>query len=198
MIYDTDIVAEYYFKHMYKKPLMTSQQKGEDWMKDVLNSNSIHCVNAFRMHPHIFKKLCRELQANYGLKLSDKMSALEKLGIFVYTLALGVSNRDVEERFQCSGETISRAFHDVLYAITAKGNGFNGLASDIIRPKDPTFSIPPQIMNDKRYMPYFKDCIGCIDGTHRGAFGREGSAYDTHVFLHAINTQAMNFPKPPE
>ncbi|GKB01291.1 hypothetical protein Tco_0829335 [Tanacetum coccineum] len=114
---------------------MTSQQKGEDWMKDVLNGNSIHCVNAFRMHPHIFKKLCRELQANYELKSSDKMSALEKLGIFVYTLALGVSNRDVGERFQRSGETISRAFHDVLDAITAKGNGFDGLASDIIRPK---------------------------------------------------------------
>ncbi|GKA56501.1 RNA-directed DNA polymerase, eukaryota [Tanacetum coccineum] len=127
MINDTDIVVEYYFKHMYKEPCMTSQQKGEDWMKDVLN------------------------------------------GIFVYILALGVSNRDVGERFQRSGETISRAFHDVLDAITAKGNGFDGLASDIIRPKDPSFPVPPQIMNDKRYMSYFKDCIGCIDGTHIGA-----------------------------
>nr|GEX56614.1 hypothetical protein [Tanacetum cinerariifolium] len=27
---------------------------------------------------------------------------------------------------------------------------------------------------------------------------QEGSAHDTRVFLHAINTQAMNFPKPPE
>nr|GEV48663.1 hypothetical protein [Tanacetum cinerariifolium] len=117
---DTQEVAEYYFKHMYKEPCMTFQQKGEDWMKDVLNGNSIRYVNAFRMHPHIFKKLCRELHANYGLKSSDKMSALEKLGIFVYTLALGMSNRDVGERFQHSGETIGRAFHDVLDAITAK------------------------------------------------------------------------------
>ncbi|PWA61156.1 myb/SANT-like domain-containing protein [Artemisia annua] len=36
------------------------------------------------------------------------------------TLALGISNRDVGERFQHSRETISRAFHDVLEAITAK------------------------------------------------------------------------------
>ncbi|GKF41023.1 putative nuclease HARBI1 [Tanacetum coccineum] len=28
--------------------------------------------------------------------------------------------------------------------------------------------------------------------------GWEGSAHDTRVFLHAINTQGMNFPKPPE
>ncbi|GJX56419.1 VIER F-box protein 2 [Tanacetum coccineum] len=110
MINDSDIVVEYYYKHMYKEPCMTSQQKGEDWMKDVLN-----------------------------------------------------------ERFQRSRETISRAFHDVLEAITARGNGFHGLASDIIRPKDSSFPIPPQIMNDKRYMLYFKDCIGCIDGTHIGA-----------------------------
>ncbi|KAK8957278.1 hypothetical protein KSP39_PZI001342 [Platanthera zijinensis] len=27
-------------------------------------------------------------------------------------------------------------------------------------------NIPPQILNDSRYMPYFKDCIGAIDGTH--------------------------------
>nr|GEY99344.1 protein ALP1-like isoform X2 [Tanacetum cinerariifolium] len=185
-------------EHMYKEPCMTSQQKGEDWMKDVLNGNSIRGVNAFRMHPHIFKKLYRELQANYGLKSSDKMSALEKLRIFVYTLVLGVCNKDVGERFQCSGETINRAFHDVLDAITAKGKGFDGLASDIIRLKDPSFPIPPQIMNNKRYMPYFKDCI---DSTHIGACIPEaqqvcyiGSAHDTRVFLYAINTQEMNFP----
>ncbi|XP_071709397.1 uncharacterized protein [Rutidosis leptorrhynchoides] len=52
-------------------------------------------------------------------------------------------------------------------AIIGRDKGFQGLARDIIRPKDPTFQlIPPQIMNDKRYMPYFKNCIGCIDGTH--------------------------------
>ncbi|KAL4557387.1 hypothetical protein LXL04_035563 [Taraxacum kok-saghyz] len=30
------------------------------------------------------------------------------------------------------------------------------------------------------------------------SLGWEGSAHDTRVFLHAINTPAMNFPKPPE
>ncbi|GJX15471.1 hypothetical protein Tco_0216303 [Tanacetum coccineum] len=97
------------------------------------------------------------------------MFALEKLGVFIYIFVLGVSNRDVGEHFQHSRDTISIAFHDILEAITTKGNGFHGLASDIIRPKDLRFPIPPQIMNDKRYMPYFKDCIGCIDGTHIGA-----------------------------
>ncbi|GJZ03940.1 putative nuclease HARBI1 [Tanacetum coccineum] len=94
---------------------------------------------------------------------------------------VGVSNRDAGECFQRSRETISRAFHDVLEAITSRGNGFQRLAHDIIRPKDLSFRfIPSQIMNDQRYMPYFK-----------------GSTHDTRVFLHALNTSSLNFPKPP-
>ncbi|XP_022038521.1 uncharacterized protein LOC110941203 [Helianthus annuus] len=168
--YTCDLVAAYYYKHMYKEPCMTSPQTGLAWMMEVLNGNPIRCVNAFRMHPNVFTKLCRELESNYGLQSSDRMSTCEKVGIFLYTLALGLSNRDVGERFQRSGETISRAFHEVLEAITGRGKSFQGLARDIIKPKDPTFQfVPPQILNDKRYMPYFKDCIGCIDGTHIGA-----------------------------
>ncbi|XP_048500931.1 protein ALP1-like [Beta vulgaris subsp. vulgaris] len=30
------------------------------------------------------------------------------------------------------------------------------------------------------------------------SLGWEGSAHDTRVFLHALNTQELNFPKPPE
>ncbi|XP_071718684.1 uncharacterized protein [Rutidosis leptorrhynchoides] len=146
---------------------MTSSLTGEAWVIEVLNGHPIRCVNAFRMHPDLFRKLCGELETNYGLQSSDKMSTFEMVGIFMYTLALGLSNRDVMERFQRSGETISRAFHEVLNAIIGRDKGFQGLACDIIRQKDPIFQlIPPQIMNDKRYMPYFKNCIGCIHGTH--------------------------------
>nr|GEV05611.1 NAC domain-containing protein 78-like [Tanacetum cinerariifolium] len=96
---------------------------GQAWMDEVLNGNPIRSVNAFRMHSNMFLKLCGELESNYGLKASDRMTVVEKLGIFVYTLALGVSNRDVSERFQRSGETISRAFHEALEAITARSKG---------------------------------------------------------------------------
>ncbi|XP_022019549.1 uncharacterized protein LOC110919584 [Helianthus annuus] len=140
-------------------------------------------------------------------------------GDILYTLALGLSNRDVGERFQRSGETISRAFHEILEAIAGRGKGFQGLARDVIKPKDPTFQfIPPQILNDKRYMSYFKDCIGCIDGTHIGAcipesqqlpyigrkgvptfnIGWEGSAHDMRVFINATQNSKFNFPQPPE
>nr|KAJ0204491.1 hypothetical protein LSAT_V11C500284370 [Lactuca sativa] len=44
-------------------------------------------------------------------------------------------------------------FNDVLEAITYRDKIFNDIA-------------PLQIKNDKRYMSYFKDCNGCINGTH--------------------------------
>ncbi|XP_071694846.1 uncharacterized protein [Rutidosis leptorrhynchoides] len=183
---------------------MTSAQTGEAWVMEVLNGHPIRSVNAFRMHPDLFIKLCGELETNYGLQSTDKMSTFEMVGIFMYTLALGLSNRDVMERFQRSGETISRAFHEVLKAIIGRDKGFQGL-----------------------------DCIGCIDGTHIRAcitesqqlpyigrkglptfnvmatcdfdmcftyvsVGWEGSAHDTRVFMHSIQNKSMNFPQPPE
>ncbi|GAV81547.1 LOW QUALITY PROTEIN: DDE_4 domain-containing protein [Cephalotus follicularis] len=33
----------------------------------------------------------------------------------------------------------------------------------IVRSPDST---PPEIMNSRRFYPYFKDCVGAIDGTH--------------------------------
>lgn len=42
------------------------------------------------------------------------MSVIEKVGMFLYTLASSVSNMEVQERFQYSSETISKYFNKVL------------------------------------------------------------------------------------
>ncbi|XP_076949461.1 uncharacterized protein LOC143622107 [Bidens hawaiensis] len=220
--YTSDLVGAYYYKHIYKEPCMTSSQTGQAWIMEVLNDNPIRCVNAFRMHPNVFMKLCKELESNYGLQSSDRMSTCENVGIFLYTLALGLSNRDVRERFQCSGETISKAFHEVLEAISGRDKGFQGLARNIIRPKDPTFQfVPPQILNDKRYMPYFKGpasqrvnnylilvekgvptfVMATCDFDMCFTFISirwEGSAHDTRVFIIATQDSKFNFPHAPK
>ncbi|XP_048500982.2 uncharacterized protein LOC125497624 [Beta vulgaris subsp. vulgaris] len=211
---------------------MTSILTGEMWMKEVINGHPIRCVNAFRMEPQLFLRLCKDLSLHYGLKASGNMPIFEKIGIFLYAIAQGASNRVLGERFQRSGDSISRAIHEVLNSISCRK--VKSLAHDIIKPYDPDFtSVPAKIAQDKRYMPFFKDCIGCIDGTHitacipedqqmpyRGrkgiptfnvmavcdfdmcftfvSAGWEGSAHDTRVFLHAIETPELNFPKPPE
>ncbi|CAN6697123.1 unnamed protein product [Malus baccata var. baccata] len=135
-------------------------------------------------------------------------------------------NRLAQERFQHSGETISRYFGAMLDIVCK-------MAIDIIKPMDSEFrGIPQEIKRDTRYMPYFKDCIGAIDGVHVEASipppdqvpyigrkgiptqnvmaacnfdmqftfacaGWEGTAHDTRVFLSVLRNPILNFPKPP-
>ncbi|MFQ6620247.1 hypothetical protein Gotur_000382 [Gossypium turneri] len=91
-----------------------------------------------------------DLECKYGLFPSYRISTLENVGLFVFMISLGASNRDVQEKFQHSSETLSRFFKEVLDVM-------DGLSRDIIRPRDPEFKeIPSQIANDTKYIPYFK------------------------------------------
>ena len=146
----TGYVCLYYLDHIYKEPCYTSYLTGAMWINELLTGHEKRCFNTFRMNQNTFRQLCMDLGNNYGLKSSDRMSILEKVGLFVYILSKGASNRDAQERFQHSGETVSRVFKEVLDAM-------DGLSRDIIRPRDPQFKeVPPQITNDVRYMPHFK------------------------------------------
>ncbi|KAB2606497.1 hypothetical protein D8674_006214 [Pyrus ussuriensis x Pyrus communis] len=157
---------------------------------------------------------------------SRKMNATKILGMFLHMLGHGVKNRLAQERFQHSGETVSRYFGAMLDIVCK-------MAIDIIKPMDLEFrGIPQEIRRDTRYMPYFKDCIGAIDGVHVKASippsdqvpyigrkgiptqnvmvacnfdmqftfacaGWEGTAHDTRVFLSVLRNPNLNFSKPP-
>ncbi|WOL11155.1 hypothetical protein Cni_G19916 [Canna indica] len=56
-----------------------------------------------------------------------------------------------------SGETISQYFNEVLRAI-------GELRRELIR--RPSLNTHSRITSSSRFMPYFKDCIGALDGTH--------------------------------
>ncbi|KAL2892396.1 putative nuclease HARBI1 [Bienertia sinuspersici] len=194
-------------------------------MHEILNGHEKRCFNMFRMTQTTFRKLVIDLESKHGLHPSERTSTLEKVGIFMFILCSGASNGEAQERFQHSGETISRIFKEVLDAM-------DGLLKDLLRPRDPDFKeVPSHIANDSRYMSHFKDCIGAIDGTHidviipeedqlryRGRKGTptlnvmavcdfdlfftyvvsgwEGSAHDSRIFLDAITNPSLNFPKP--
>ncbi|XP_052477702.1 uncharacterized protein LOC105777764 isoform X1 [Gossypium raimondii] len=112
------------------------------------------------MSKMVFTSLLRVLETRYNLQTSRNISSSEMLGIFLYILGTGAKVSQCQERFQRSGSTISRHFAIVLEKVSR-------MATDLIAPEDPFFSsILEEIRKDSRYMSYFKDCIGAIDGTH--------------------------------
>nr|XP_034896189.1 protein ALP1-like [Populus alba] len=195
------------------------------WLTEVLRGHWKRSVNMFRMDATTLLSLCTDLETHHGLKPSRRMSVIEKVAMFLFTIAVGASNRQVQERFQHSGETISRCFKEVLKLLRL-------FAVEVIKPVDPQFtSTPREIAMNRRFIPHFKNCVGAIDGTHVRAFitaanqipfigrkgvptqnvmatcsfdmqfmfvwaGWEGSAHDTRIFVEAIDNSNINFPKP--
>nr|XP_034896703.1 protein ALP1-like [Populus alba] len=137
-----------------------SDSDGMRWLTGVLKGHWKRSVNMFRMDATTFLSLCTDLETRYGLKTSRRMSVIEKVAMFLFTIAVGASNRQVQERFQHSGETVSRCFKEVLKSLRL-------FAVEIIKPVDPQFtSTPREIAMNPRFMPHFKNCVGAIDGTH--------------------------------
>ena len=113
------------------------------------------------MKLEMFQFLCLELKSRGGLADSKCIVVEEQVAMFLFTLAHASSNREVQERFQHSGETVSRHFHAVLQAI-------NKLVSHYIKLPDPNIT-PTAITSDVRFYSFFNECIGALDGTHIAA-----------------------------
>ena len=96
-------LALYYNNYIYKEPCMISYNTRMRWLNEILNRHLVRCVNMFQIDADTLQSLCVDLEMLYELKQSRRMSAIEKIDMFLYTLALGASNRKVQERFQHSG-----------------------------------------------------------------------------------------------
>ncbi|KIJ28317.1 hypothetical protein M422DRAFT_107730, partial [Sphaerobolus stellatus SS14] len=71
------------------------------------------------------------------------------------------SNRKVAERFQRSGDTISKCFHRVVNALTCPA-----VYNTYIRFPDMNTPIPEEIRQSKKFYPFLKAAIGATDGSH--------------------------------
>ncbi|KAK1325529.1 hypothetical protein QJS10_CPA01g01980 [Acorus calamus] len=92
------------------------------------------------------------------LKDTRYVVAEEAMALFLITLGQNERVRPMREWFQRSSETCSRHFNIVL-------NAMQEYAKESIVP--PSFDETPEYIRTKaKFMPYFKDCIGALDGTH--------------------------------
>ncbi|KAF7342628.1 putative nuclease HARBI1-like protein [Mycena sanguinolenta] len=143
-------------------PRHTSILTGQDWLDEIINGHPDRCLDQLGMYPAAFLLLCSEFQRNGGLGDSRHITAEEQTAIFVYWMVHGSSQRDLMERFQRSGDTISKYTNRVLDIAT--GNFYNKY---IQNPADTT---PPKIAGSTSYFPFFRYCRGAVNGVHFDSF----------------------------
>ncbi|KAL4280977.1 hypothetical protein GQ457_03G012610 [Hibiscus cannabinus] len=130
---------------------------GMKFVDEVLNGQSERCLENFRMDKSVFYKLCDILQGRGLLRHTNRIKIEEQLAIFLFIVGHNLRTRAVQELFRYSGETISRHFNNVLNAIMT-------ISLEFFQP--PGSDVPPEISQDHRFYPYFKDCVGAVDGIH--------------------------------
>lgn len=121
------------------------------WMSDTT------CVNMLRLSRSSFFRFCKGFRDRGLLEDTIHMCVEEQVAMFLNTVGHNLRNRLVGTNYGRSGETVSRYFNKVLRAI-------GELRAELIRP--PSLETPSKIAGNPRWDPYFKDCIGAIDGTH--------------------------------
>ncbi|KAK3228681.1 hypothetical protein Dsin_000562 [Dipteronia sinensis] len=105
------------------------------------------------MDRRTFAVLCELLRGTGRLKIDGLVSVEEQVCMFLYILAHHVKNRTIHNRFQRSGETVSRYFNSVLCAVLQLHNIL------LISP-DPVH----ENCDDEKWK-WFKNCLGALDGT---------------------------------
>lgn len=173
----------HYYTSITKRPPRSLSRHGSGFMTEVLNGHDDLCREMFRMDKHVFRKLSDILRQRGMLRDTSGVMIEEQLAIFLNIIGHNERNRVIQERFQHSGETISRHFNNVLRAIKS-------LSREFLQP--PTHATPLEILKSNRFYPYFEvniccpctffivwilqylyalfiyvqDCIGVIDGMH--------------------------------
>ncbi|KAE8662821.1 CAI-1 autoinducer sensor kinase/phosphatase cqsS isoform 3 [Hibiscus syriacus] len=147
----------YYYSSITRQIRCASLPSGSGFMTEVLEGPDDLCREMFRMDKHVFQKLCYTLRHRGMLRDTAGVMIEEQLAIFLNIVGHNERNRVIQERFQHSGETISRHFNNVLKAIKSLSREFL---------QSPNINTPPEIHSSNRFFPYFKDCVGVIDGMH--------------------------------
>ena len=86
----------------------TSRLSGEQWIQELLSGHEDRIFNEFRMRKSIFLKFLAVLQTHAGVHNSRYVSGEEQLATFLHYAHRGLSNRALQERFQRSGDMISK------------------------------------------------------------------------------------------
>ncbi|XP_077251888.1 uncharacterized protein LOC143891130 [Tasmannia lanceolata] len=133
------------------------QSKRTDALTTLARFSENHCVGVLRMDVRFFRTIVAILRNTALLEDTIHCCVEEQVAIFLQILGHSDMNRRVRTVIRRSGAMVSKYFNKVLDDVLNIRHLF------ILPPSTET---PRQIAGNQNWMPYFKDCIGAIDGTH--------------------------------
>ncbi|KAL0320327.1 UNVERIFIED_CONTAM: hypothetical protein Sradi_5294200 [Sesamum radiatum] len=165
---ESDVLEEFYaFRDLIcpelfrdNVPRNTSTLQGAGWIVEIMTTPhpGRFCDN-IRMTKPCFFALVDALISRGLLPhgQTSRVSPIEEVALFIQRVGMHKRQRDSMERFQHSLETINRRFHRVLSALCA-------MAPELLT--HPNFTdTHPKVANNPDFYPYFKNCVGAMDGT---------------------------------
>ncbi|CAK5281870.1 unnamed protein product [Mycena citricolor] len=161
-------------------PMHTSVLSGLAWLDEILAGHPMRCSRALGMSAIQFCLLYGELLSMRAIEDSRYICGQEQLAIMVYWMVHGSSQWELQERFQRSGDTISRYVNRGLIALT---DVF--YQRYVCLPANKTLET---ICKNPRYYPFFCYCRGAVDGVHVLAYA-SADHLACHRDRHGLITQ---------
>ncbi|KAI7933819.1 hypothetical protein MJO29_016657 [Puccinia striiformis f. sp. tritici] len=162
----------HWLKLIHKEPYNDAIFGGDAYVKHMLSGNEHRAQVMFQMSINVFEECSEELGAIDHEPASKLLSMDKQFATFLYVVGQNATNRQTQDCFQHSGETISRVFHHIIYLILQ-------LRSKYMVAPDPKYT-HEVILDSPKFSPFFDHCLGAMDGCHVTAFVPEHLAGPYH------------------
>ncbi|XP_027166322.1 uncharacterized protein LOC113766317 [Coffea eugenioides] len=149
-----------------RRRIRDSALSGRDYVLEVLNGHLNQIIKNIRLSVPLFLHLY-DILVNRGYwhaYPSQRVGVHESVALTLMCLSHDERHRVLAECFQHSTETIDRHVRRVQRALVRLGR-------DFVRPRN-VGETYPRILNNGLFYPWFKDCVGALDGTHISAWCR--------------------------
>jgi hypothetical protein len=110
------------------------------------------------MEPQIFKALAIYLRRNKMVP-DSRVKVEEKLGFFLCMLSHNSSSVDLQITFHDSNDTFHHHINHFFKKIISI------IARHFLKAPDPNL-VHSKMAKNRRFFPFFRNCLGAIDGTH--------------------------------
>jgi len=103
-----ELVGRYASQQFENEPCRTSPLSGKQYIAELLSSNARRIHEVLRMPKSTFLDLQKWLIRHGNLVEGRKMSTEQQLSMFLAVVGHRCTNREVQERYQVSGFTVTK------------------------------------------------------------------------------------------